>query len=445
VRLLVIDQEEGFALDLVLRAVAAGHEVRWFIWSPKGKKIRNGEGFKGFTVVSDWRDSMPWVGKDGLVWMSGNCRFLVELDRYREFGFKIFGPTVASAGLEIKRSAGLEAMKAVGIEVPPYQEFASLEDAEAFARKSDKCWVFKTLGDEDDKSLSFVSKDPAELVGWIRQKIARGMKLKGPCLLQEKIDMLAEVGVSGWFGSDGFLPDRWQACIEHKKLCNDEIGPNTGESGTVTQYCENDKMADEMLKPMEAILRTLGHRGDFAIGAGIDKNGKVWPFEFTARAGWPVFFIQTASHRGDPIAWMMDALNGKDTLKVSYDIAIGVVCGIPMYPYGKSSPEMVEGNPIAGLDDVWPDAHPVGVMKGRGPVMKDGKVVEGPNYQTAGEYVMVCTGLGKTVEKARKRVYETVGQVKVPNMIFRTDIGQKVIQALPALHAAGYLLDMKAS
>lgn len=442
-RLLVIDQEEGVALDLVLRAVAAGHEVRWHIWSPRNKKIRNGEGFKGFTIVSDWRESMSWVGKDGLIWLAGNCRFLTELDRYRtDFGFKVFGPTKASARLEIQRSVGLEAMKAVGIDVPPYQEFASLEDAETFARKSDRCWVFKVLGDEDDKALSFVSKTPAELVGWLRQKIDKGMKLKGPCLLQEKIDMIMEVGVSGWFGSDGFLPDRWQSCYEHKKLCVGDIGPNTGEMGTLTQYCESDKLADEMLKPMEPILRTLGHRGDFAIGAGIDKSGKAWPFEFTSRAGWPAFFIQLASHRGDPIQWMLDALNGKDTLKVSYDPAIGVVIGQPTFPYYCAPAEDYEGNPIAGLDDVWSDVHPVGVMRGRGPIMQGDKVVDGLNYQTSGEYVLVATSLGKTIAKARKRVYDVVDQIKLPNMIYRTDIGEAVAEALPALRKHGYALDL---
>lgn len=440
-RLLVIDQE-NMALDFVLRSLAAGWEVRWYHFTPR-KPIRDGEGFPGVIVVDDWRDWMGWVGKDGLVWMSGNFRFLPELDRYREFGWKIFGPTVASADLEIKRGAGLEAMRAVGIDVPPYQEFASLEDAEAFARKSDDVWVFKTMGDEDDKSLSFVADDPAELVGWIRQKIARGMKLKGPCMLQEKIDMLAEVGVSGWMGEDGFLPDRWQVCFEHKKLCNGEIGPNTGEAGTVCQYVENDKIADEMLKPMEPILRTLGHRGDFAIGAGVDKAGKVYPFEFTARAGWPAFFIQLASHRGDPCKWMLDLLNGKDTLRVSQDVAIGVVMGQPMYPYNKSPPEMVEGNPIAGLDDVWKDVHPVSVMLGKGPIMEGGKVANGPQHQTTGEYVAVCTGLGRTVSKARDRVYDVVDQVKFPNRIFRTDIGEKVIEKLPALHKFGYAMDMK--
>lgn len=440
-RILVIDQET-LALDFVLRCVEAGHEVRWYRYSPR-KPLRDGEGFKGFDIVDDWRLSMEWVGKDGLIWLSGNFRFLAELDRYRDQGFQVFGPTMASARLEIDRASGMEAMEAVGIELPAYETFNSLEDAERAARKSPDPLVFKTMGDEEDKSLSYVSTDPADMVGWIRQKIARGLVLKGPCMLQAKIDMIAEVGVSGWMGPDGFLPERWQICFEHKKLMNGEIGPNTGEQGTVCQYVEEDKLAAEMLKPMEPILRTLGHRGDFAIGAGVDSKGRAYPFEFTARAGWPAFFIQLASHRGDPAKWMADLLRGKDSLRVSMDVAIGVVLAQPMYPYNKSPPELVEGNPISGVEDVWDAIHPVAMMLGKGPQMDGDRVVDGPQCQTSGEYVMVATGLGRSVSRARKRVYGTIDQVRFPNMMYRTDIGEKLEDKLPALHRAGYATEME--
>ena len=66
---------------------------------------------------------------------------------------------MASARLEINRAAGMEAMQAVGIDIPPYTTFNSLEGAEAFARKSDRAWVFKPMGVEEDKSLTYVSKD----------------------------------------------------------------------------------------------------------------------------------------------------------------------------------------------------------------------------------------------------------------------------------------------
>lgn len=381
---------------------------------------------------------MSWAGRDGLVLTTGNARYLVELDRYRDLGFHIFGPTAASAKLEIDRSAGMEAMKSVGIEVPAYQTFSDLKAAEAFARKSDQAWVFKTLGSEDDKSLSFVADSPADMVAFIQRQQARGLKLSGPVMLQEKIDMVSELGVSGWFGPEGFLPDRWNRCFEYKKLMPGDYGPNTGEMGTVCQYAENDKLAEMMLEPMAPILQALGHRGDFAIGCGIDSKGNAWPFEFTARLGWPAFFIQCASHKGDVAAWMLDLLNGKDNLRVDYRPAVGVVLAQPPWPQFNGKPECVEGNPITGMEDVWNQCHPAMMMIGKGPNMEGGKVKDGPQYQTAGELVACVTGLGATVSKAHKACYAAADEVCFADKIVRNDVGLKQEKELPALCKAGF-------
>ena len=186
-------------------------------------------------------------------------------------------------------------------------------------------------------------------------------------------------------------------------------------------------------------MRTLGHRGDFAIGCGIDRKGRAWPFEFTARLGWPAFFIQMASHRGDPVQWMRDLLDGRDTLKVSYDTAIGVVIGQPRFPYQSSPAELVEGNPISGIEAAGDAAHLVSVMchdRPSGP--------QGSQFETSGEYVMVMTGLGKTITSARDKVYGAVDKIRLPNKIYRRDIGEKVIDALPKLRQFGYLTEMRA-
>jgi phosphoribosylamine--glycine ligase len=316
-------------------------------------------------------------------------------------------------------------MQAAGIEVPPYHEFGSFEEAYRFARKSNEAWVFKPLGDENDKSLTYVSSSPDDLVGWLKHKIETGKVLKGAGILQQKIDVLAEVGVSGWVGPEGFLPDKWQVCFEHKKLMSGEVGPQTGEMGTVCGYAEDDRLADEMLRPMEPILRAIGHRGDFAIGAIIDRSGKAWPCEFTARCGWPTFWIQTASHRGDPAKWMRDLLDGKDSLRVSYDVAIGVVCAQPPFPYNTNPTINTVRNPIfceAPADQV----HPVSVMR------------RGGEWQTTDSYVLVVTALGKTVERARDKVYRAVEQIHFADMMYRDDIGEKLESPLPALHKAGW-------
>jgi len=313
-----------------------------------------------------------------------------------------------------------------------------LEEAEAFARKADQAYVFKPMGSEDDKSLTYVSHSPADMVGWIQRQRARGMVLKSPCMLQEKIEMIAEIGVSGWFGPDGFLPGKWQTAFEYKKLMNGDKGPNTGEMGTVCKYNERDQLAEDMLMPMEPILRTLGHRGDFAIGCGIDAKGKAWPFEFTVRLGWPAFFIQVASHKGDVCQWMRDLLDGKDSLKVDYRPAIGVIMAQPPFPQWNGKPDLVEGNPIEGMEDVWGQVHPVMMQIAKGPFMDGDKVKDGPTHQTAGEQICVVTGLGATVSKARDAVYDAVSEIKFSDAMYRTDIGLNLEANLPKLHKHGW-------
>lgn len=440
-RCLVIDIENQ-GLDFVLRCAAQDHEVRWFRFQDK-KPIKDGDGFRaGFRIVDEWRDSMPWA-KEGLIFVTGNFKYIGELDRWRELGYKIFGPTVASAKLEIDRGAGMALMETAGVEVPHYEMFDSFEAAEKFARKSDQSYVFKPLGDESDKSLTYVSDNPADMVGWLQSQMKSGKILKGKCMLQEKIDMCCELGVSGWFGPEGFLPDKWQECVEHKKFMDGEIGPATGEQGTLTQYVKKSKLAAEMLEPLVPTLKNLGHRGDFAVGVGIGKDGKAYPFEYTARSGWPAFHNQVASHKGDIAQWMRDLLDGKDSLRVWDDICISVVMAQPRYPYNNSPPELVEGNPITGIEDVADNIHPVSVMMGRGPMMKDGKIVGGPIFQTTGEYVLVATGLGSNIGTARKKVYKTVKSIHFPNAMYRQDIGEKVAKSLPDLQRFGYALEMR--
>lgn len=432
---LIIDIEcQG--LDLALRCGDAGNKVK--LYRDSKKPIKDGKGFHQIQLIDDWRSAMAWA-KNGLIVPTGNAKFTQELDRFRDLGFPIFGPTAQSARLEIDRAFGMETMKKVGIDLPPYEMFSSLDEAEKFARKADRVYVFKPLGDTDDKSLTYCPCDPADLVGFFQRLKEKGLKIKGACMLQEKIDMLVEFGVSGWMGPDGFLPGKWQICFEHKKLMNGEIGPNTGEMGTVCQYSKKDKLAEEMLKPIEPILKRMGHTGDFAVGCGVDKKGKAWPFEFTARAGWPARFIQDASHDGDPSQWMKNLLVGQDSLTVSEDVAIGVVMAQPKFPYNKSASEDVEGNVILGLEDVDEDQiHPIGVMVGKGPTMDGGKIVDGQTFQTTGEYVLCVTGLGSTIRKARKSVYGAVDKIKFANAMYRTDIGEKLEAPLPRLKEFGY-------
>jgi phosphoribosylamine--glycine ligase len=437
-RILVIDQDRC-GLDFCLRCIAAGHEVKWFRWSRRD--IKDGEGFPDLQIVNDWRREMPWT-KDGLVITTANNKYLYELDDFRRFGYKnIMAPSVRSAQLEVNRSEGMKLFEQKGLNVAPYKEFKSLQDAKKHVLKTDENYAFKTLGDEEDKSLTFVSSNPAQMAEWLDNHVRKGMVLKGPCILQEKVDFVSEVGVAGWMGPDGFVPDKWEISFEHKKLCSGNYGPNTGEQGTVCQYVSDDPLAD-ILRSFEDDLRGRGHLGDVNINGGVDDKGEFWPFEWTCRLGWPDFFIRTSMHKGDLAEQFRSMLNGRDTMKVSRETFTGVVCSQRPYPYGDGSDDEVLGKPIYGLEDVWDNVHPCQMMMGKGYQMTGGAITTGSVYRTTGPYVLCATGSGKTVSKACDDVYQTVRSFKCSDVILRDDIGRGLERELPILHKLGFAKDV---
>jgi len=205
----------------------------------------------------------------------------------------------------------------------------------------------------------------------------------------------------------------------------DDYGPATGEMGTVCRYVESSKLANETIRPMEDILRNLGHVGDVDLNTIIDDSGTAHCLEFTCRFGWPSTQILMASHKGDPVKWMKDALNGKDSLQVDDRTAIGVLMAAPPFPYPDEESEAA-GMLVSGIEEQWQNVSPWQIQ------------LKGKQYFTTGPYVCVATALASDVHDAIPQVYETVNRIKFPNRIVRTDIGKRLEKQLPKLKSLGY-------
>jgi phosphoribosylamine---glycine ligase len=430
-RLLIVDME-GTGLAFALRCQKAGHEVR--LWVDPGYSPKIGDGFKGITKVENWVGSVKWAD---LVFPTGNHQFMPKLDAIRRIGIKVFGPTQESASLEIDRNKGMKFLEKHGIRVPEYEEFKTLEAARDHVKKTERRYVFKTLGDADDKSLSYCSKSPADMIARIDRWIMLKLNPKGPVMLQEFIDG-TEFAVSTWVGKNGFI-GKFNENFEHKKLLSGNAGPNCGESGTVQKYCMGSILGDEMLKPLEESLVKMGHTGDIDVNCIIDDQGQAFPLEFTCRPGWPAFNIMLVENDGDPVQWMYDACKGKDSTEFNLDIACGVVLAQPDYPYSKLTKKETDGIPIYGITAKNSQyIHPQSVRMQSQPVMDGDSVKDKDIWTTCGDYLAVITGTGDTVKQATARAYRTLKQIQVPDMIYRDDIGEKLEEEIETLHNFGY-------
>jgi phosphoribosylamine---glycine ligase len=441
VKVLIVDPD-CVGLDLAYRAAEGGHEVMlWQRPGPHGQPL-DGRGFPGIEKVKSWQAAMLRVGTTGLVVNMFNDKEVTKaLDAWRKRGYRIFGPTLASATLEHDRGAGMKLFEQLGFDVPPYQTFPNLDAALAAAWKLQDPMVMKPMGDEEDKSLTYVAHDPADLVSFLEELKAKGTKLKGKLMFQEKVDLLMEVGVSAWMSPKGFS-EAHNVSVEYKKLMPGEYGPSTGEMGDLTKYY-TDTAGSKLsgyLRKFEDKLFELGHLGDFAIGGALTTKGSFVPFEMSIRFGYPEIFAFLHCHLCDPIEWMSALVDGEDALVVDERPAICLVMATPPFPAPPSPdvPHEGSGRVITGIEQVWEHVSPVAMMIEDGPVWRDGKIAREAVYKTTGPYVCAVTAQGADVHDALETAYAAAERIKYRDRILRTDVGRDLEKKLPKARALGF-------
>lgn len=420
----------GNSVDYALRMQWAGHDVRVYI--TPGRHSNTGRGL--FHRVQDWRQHMNWAD---LIVMTYINTYVEELQTYFDKGYPIFGTNKQASQLELDRELGQAILDKCGLQTIPFTKFNNIDEAIHHVCKAsdDMRFVSKPCGD-GDRAMSYVSKSAQDMVYMLERWKKLGA-LKKEFILQEFCQGI-EMAVGGWFGPAGWL-SVIEENFEHKKLMPGDKGPNTGEMGTAIKYVDSSKLFDETLGRCTNVLHALKFVGNADLNVMINKDG-IWPIEWTMRMGWPSAMIQLSLHKSDPAQWMLDCINGKDTLKVRYDTAIGVVLAQPDFPYSNLSDNEVEGIPIYGIHSGNIEhIHLCKVMAGEVPCLKNGKIGIEELFVTSGDEIGCIVGLGHTVKKAAENAYKLIDQLEIPNsVIYRIDIGKRLEKQLPEVQKLGF-------
>lgn len=441
-RLLIVDIGSN-ALDFAMRAMDWGWEVMYYDQPRKnGERRMAGKGIVPKLIDFDLLRK-KYIGWADLIFMPDNAFYTTLLEPYRQMGYPVFGPSPAAAELELDRGKGQAAMKAAGLKTIPSVAFDDYDVAAKFVEKHPTYLVSKPSGD-CDKALSHVADDAASLIFMLTERWKKNEKYRHDAkkhgfILQEKVKG-CEMAVGGWFGPGGWSQWKYEN-FEFKPLMAGDLGPNTGEMGTLSMYVRESKLFDIALKPMTKLLKQLEYVGYVDNNGMIDEKGDFYPFEFTMRPGWPGFHNHIATSEGDPAQWMVDLLNGEDTLHVKENVAcVSVVLVIPDFPYGHLTNKEVSGIPVYGAGD-REHIHLSEVMLADNvPVDIDGTTVRMPNLASAGDYIAVATGTGDTITGARRSAYAAAKKVRMPTKPFyRPDIGVgRLIKGLPMIQQHGF-------
>jgi phosphoribosylamine--glycine ligase len=242
-----------------------------------------------------------------------------------------------------------------------------------------------------------------------------------------------EVAVSAFFnGREFMLPVSIN--FEHKKLFPGDIGPMTGEMGTLMYWSGPNKMFNATLKKMEGRLSEVGFAGSIDINCIVNKKG-IYPLEFTARFGYPAITIQQEGLVTPISELLYKTATGEMTeFETKPGFQVGVRIVVPPFPFNdRETFESHSKNAAILLKK--PD--PEGIH------IEDVKCVNG-QWFVAGEsgVVLVVVGTGQTVRQAQKQAYKRISNVMIPSMYYRTDIGDRWFEDCDRLHTWGYLREV---
>lgn len=418
----------GLIGDIAWQVVKEGHRVKYWIEDEKEREVS--EGF--VQKVDDWKKHVDWA--DVII-----CDDVLGLgtiaQKLRKQGKYVIGGTSYTDRLEDDRTFGQEELKKHGIPIIPYKDFRSFDKAIRYVERHPGRYVIKPTGQKQFlKTLLFVGEEEdGKDVLQVLDDYRRAWAKKIPEFQLQKRVTGVEVAVGAFFNGKRFLYPI-NVNFEHKKLFPGELGPATGEMGTTMFWSGPNKIFNQTLKKMEGKLAREGYVGYIDINCIVNGNG-IYPLEFTSRFGYPTICIQQEGMNMPISEFFYDLARGKNfEIKVKSGFQIGIRIVVPPFPFQDEETFNVKSKDTVIIFKKKP---PEGVHIEDVKLVNDEWVVTG----TAGVVLIVC-GLGQTMKQAQAQAYRRIENIIIPNMYYRTDIGDRWVEDSDRLHNWGYLREL---
>jgi len=419
---------ESLSGDLSWQIKKEGHQVKAYIKSETDQDV-----FDGFIEkINNWEKFIDWAD----VIIFDDVGFGEIADKLRKKGKLVVGDSEYTDKLEDNRKFGQIEMEKAGMLVLPHWDFSDYNTAIRFLKDNPGRYVFKpnyTVGTgEDFHDLLFLGEedDGRDLLEII-QSNKDFLKTNVKSFQLQRFASGVEIAVGAFFNGEDFIYPI-NVNFEHKRLFPGEIGPFTGEMGTLMYWSQPNAVFRETLEKMKDRLRESGYIGYIDINCIANARG-IYPLEFTSRFGYPTINIQMEGIL-TPMGEFLYRLANKEKfeLKTKRGFQVGVV--VALSPYISGRPEDISTYHDLSILFRRPNPNLEGIHLG------DVKLVDG-QLRVAGVsgYILIVTGSGQTVEEARKQTYNRIKNIRLQNMFYRVDIGTRWYQDSDKLQIWGYL------
>ncbi|MEP0824366.1 MAG: phosphoribosylamine--glycine ligase [Nitrososphaera sp.] len=416
---------EALSVDLAYVVTQEGNEVKFFIHSPTEKDV--GDGF--VEKVSTWEDQIDWA--DVIVF--DDIGLGRTADKLRSEGKKVIGGSAYTDRLENEREFGQQELVKAGVSVLPNWNFSDFEEAIKFVQSNPGRYVIKPSGKaQNEKELLFVGQeedgnDVINVLAHYKKYWSNKIKI----FQIQQFSSGVEVAAGAFFNGKDFVRPI-NINFEHKRLFPGNIGPSTGEMGTLMLWIQNSRIFELTLEKMKPMLSASGYVGYIDVNCIANGTG-IYPLEFTSRFGYPTISIQMEGITSKWGKFLYSLANGEDNIELitKRGFQVGVVIAVPPFPFNddKTFRKFSEDATILFKTQNLEGIH-------LGEVKRDGN-----DWRIAGRsgYTLVVTGSGNTTEEARQQAYRRVSNIMIPNMFYRTDIGSGWVRDSDLLLSYGYM------
>ncbi len=345
------------------------------------------------------------------------------VDALQARGLRAFGPSKAAARLEGSKAFMKRFCARHGVPTAGFEVFSDADAAERHVRTLGRPLVVKADGLAAGKGVVVPGTVDEACAAIDRMLRRREFGEAGATLVLE--ELLPGEEASFHVVCDGTRAIPLVAAQDHKRVFDDDRGPNTGGMGAyapapVVTPGVQARVMREIVEPTLAGMAAEGtpFRGVLFVGLMIDR-GAPRVVEFNVRFGDPEATVLVPTYDGDWFS-LLDASARGDLSAVLVRPARGAALSVVMAAEGYPGKPRT-GDRIEGLDTPLPPG---------GFVMHAG-TVRGPGGEvlTSGGRVLAVGACASSLAQASAVAYELVGRIHWPGEHHRRDIGRR---ALPA-------------
>ena len=345
------------------------------------------------------------------------------VDFFEEKNLKIFGPNKKAAQLESSKIWAKNFMKRNNIPTAKFEIFDDAKKATEYVKSINHPVVIKADGLAAGKGVIVCNSTEEALsaIDTILVKKTFG-EAGNRIIIEERIDGVEASYISL---SDGNFAISMATSQDHKRIYDNDMGPNTGGMGAYspTPFIEKSMAEKIQKKIIDKTIDAMKNEGasfkGFLYAGVMIKDNEPCVLEYNVRMGDPECQPIMMRMDSDLYDYLLSSTEGTlsslPPLSWKNQSAVCVVLASKGYP--EAYPKNEE---ITGLDFSSDETF----------VFHAGTKNENDKVLTNGGRVLGVTALGDSLQQAISNAYSAAGKVNWPNKYSRQDIGKKGLAKL---------------